>query len=328
MDQQGKTEMNDGELTLDSPFSLRLRAYLDERFPLFRHVCMVIIYFLANQFLAQVLGNPEEPLRVGWFSLLGMVFLFCIFFHLRVFDEHKDYKDDIIHYPQRILSRGMITLTHLKVLGAIAIFLEIICAAVSGWSAIVAVGVAILFSWILLHEFFIPVWLRAHFIIYAIVHMLIMPLLTATIFSFTMQRPFWEAPWLFWAYAAADFFAFANWEISRKIRMPEDEIEGVSSYSAEFGMFTAGYVVLFLRILNTVLAWIVGIYLHLGVFYYAGLLFLFLGTCVGLLRFRLHPSRKTAAQLESYGGAYIILFYFVLAAELVRTHGVTFGGSF
>ena len=320
--------MDTATLTLDSPFRIRLRAYLKERFPLPNHICMVVIYFLANQFLAQVLGNPGQPLRIGWFTLLGMVFLFCIFFHLRVFDEHKDYTDDCQHYPERILSRSLITLTHLKMLGATALVLEVSCAAISGWPAVVAVGVTILFSWIMLHEFFVRDWLRAHFIIYAISHMLIMPLMTATIFSFTMQRPFWEAPWLFWAYAAADFFAFANWEISRKIRLPEDEIEGVSSYSKEFGMFAAGYVVLALRILNTVLAWIVGIYLELGVFYYAGLIVLFFITLFGLVRFRLNPTRKTAANLEAYGGGYIILFYFVLAAELFRTHGVVFGGSF
>lgn len=320
--------MNTAELTPQSPFGRRLNAYIAERFPLPNHISMVIIYFLANQFLAQVLGNPGEPLRAGWFTLLGMVFLFCIFFHLRVFDEHKDYSEDIVHYPDRILSRGIITLKHLKILGGIAIAVEILCAAVSGWSAVVAVGTAIFFSWILLHEFFVRDWLKAHFILYAFVHMLIMPLLTATIFSFTMQRPFWEAPWLFWAYAAADFFAFANWEISRKIRLPEDEIDGVSSYSKEFGMFTASYVVLALRILNTILAWIVGIYLHLGVFYYIGLIILFLITLYGLLRFRFHPTRKTAKNLEAYGGGYIILFYFVLAAELFRIYGVTFGGSF
>ena len=143
-----------------------------------------------------------------------------------------------------------------------------------------------------------------------------------------MRRPFWEAPWLFWAYAAADFFAFANWEISRKIRLPEDEIEGVSTYSREFGMFPAAYVVLALRILNTILAWIVGVYLDLGLFYYTGLLLLFLGTLIGIIRFRRTPTRKTSHALESYGGAYIILFYLVLAIELIRIKGLTFGGSF
>lgn len=320
--------MKNRDLTVESPFPKRLNAYVAERFPLPNHITMVVIYFLANQFLAQVLGNPGQPMRVGWFTVLGMVFLFCIFFHLRVFDEHKDYTDDCRNYPDRILSRNLITLTHLKILGAIAILLELLCAAISGWSAVVAVGTAIFFSWILLNEFFVRDWLKSHFILYAFVHMLIMPLLTATIFSFTMQRPFWEAPWLFWAYAAADFFAFANWEISRKIRLPEDEIEGVSSYSKEFGMFTASYVVLGLRVLNTILAWIVGIYLHLGTFYYVGLIILFFITLYGLLRFRFNPTRKTAKNLEAYGGGYIILFYFVLAAELFRTHGVTFGGSF
>ena len=155
--------------------------------------------------------------------------------------------------------------------------------------------------------------------------MLIMPLLTATIFSFTMKRPFWEAPWLFWAYAAADFFAFSNWEISRKIRLPEDEIEGVDSYSGRLGAFTAGSIALALRVLNTILAWVVGIYLDLGILYYAGLIVLFLITLFGFLHFRRHPSRRTARNLEAYAGGYIILFYFVLAAELFRIYGIRFG---
>lgn len=321
--------MSVAKLTLESPFFRRLKAYLAERFPLPSHVSMVVIYFLANQFLAQVLGNPRQPLRIEGFSLLGMVFLFCTFFHLRVFDEHKDYADDCAHYPNRILTRGLITLNHLKVLGSAAIAIELIVAAFSGRYTLVAVAATVIFSWIMLHEFFVRTWLRAHFIVYAISHMLIMPLMAATIFSFTMQRPFWEAPRLFWAYAAADFFAFSNWEISRKIRLPEDEIEGVSSYSKELGMFAACYVVMGLRILNTGLAWVIGFYLKLGTLYYVGLIFLFLITLFGLLHFRFNPTRQTAKNLEAYGGGYIILFYFVLAAELVRTHGITFfGGSF
>ncbi len=318
---------DNSELTLESPFGRRLKAYLDERFPLFSHISMVVIYFLANQFLAQVLGRPGEALQIGWFTPVGMLFLFCIFFHLRVFDEHKDYALDIVHYPDRILSRGLITLTHLKILGGVTIAVELCCALFSGFDAVVAVGIAVLFSWIMLHEFFVPRWLRAHFILYAIAHMLIMPLITATIFSFTMKRPFWEAPWLFWAYAVADFLAFSNWEISRKIRMPEDEIEGVDSYSGHLGLFTAGYVAMMLRVLNTALAWLVGVYLGLGLFYYAGLIVLFLVCLGGFLHFRLVPSRRTAKNLEAYGGGYIILFYLVLAAELFRIHGVTFGGG-
>ena len=151
-------------LTAESPFHRRLKAYLDERFPLPSHLSMVVIYFLANQFLAQALGRPGVPLQIGWFTPVGMVFLLCIFFHLRVFDEHKDYALDVVHYPQRVLSRGLITLRHLKILGGIAIAVEVLCALLSGWAAVVAVGVTVAFSWVMLYEFFVPRWLRAHFI--------------------------------------------------------------------------------------------------------------------------------------------------------------------
>lgn len=318
--------MSEKELTRESPYFKRLFAYLNQRFPLVSHLSMVFIYFIANQFLAQVLGNPDEKLVIGWFTPVGMLFLLCIFFHLRVFDEHKDYKDDVKNYPDRILSRGVINLRDLKILGAVAITVELACAAYSGIPAVIAVGTAIVFSWVMLHEFFVSRWLRAHFIVYAIAHMLIMPLLTATIFSFTMNRPFWEAPWLFWAYALADFFAFSNWEISRKIKMPEDEIEGVDSYSKHLGINRSANTVVILRVLNTILAWIVGVYIDLGPFYYGGLIVLFVVTLFGMLKFRFNPNRKTASQLEHYGGGYIILFYFVLAAELFYQNGITFGG--
>ncbi|HQA37418.1 MAG TPA: hypothetical protein PLW27_00830 [Kiritimatiellia bacterium] len=319
--------MDKKDLTSASPFRKRLAAYFAERFPLSSHLSMVVIYVLANQFLAQILCEPEHPMRIGWFTLLGMISLFGLFLHLRVFDEHKDYADDCRFYPDRILSRGLITLRHLKILGGTAIAAEFIAAGLRGAQAIVAVSVTFLFSWIMLHEFFVRRWLRAHFIVYAIAHMLIMPFMAATVFSFTMRQPFWEAPFLFWVYAVADFLAFSNWEISRKIRMPEDEVEGLASYSKELGLFTSCVVVLVLRLLNTFLAWMVGVYLHLGPLYYGGLIVLFFGTLVGVLHFWLKPSRRTAKQLEAYGGWYIIFFYFVLAAELFRLHGVTFTGD-
>jgi 4-hydroxybenzoate polyprenyltransferase len=313
-------------VTFSSPFFRRLSAYLDERFPLHSHISMVVIYFLANQFLAQVLSQPRAPLQIGLYTGLGMLFLLCLFFHLRVFDEHKDYGDDCRHYPARILSRGLITLTHLKVLGGVAIATELVVAAIVGPSAVVAVLSTLMFSWVMLHEFFVRDWLRAHLILYAIAHMLITPLIAATVFSFTTGQPFWDAPRLFWAYAVADFLAFSNWEISRKIRVPGDEIAGVSSYSSELGMFKACYVVVALRVLNTALAWMIGRYLGLGAFYYIGLALLFLFSMTGILLFRFHPGRKTAKALEAYGGGYIIFFYFVLVAELWRKQGLVLVG--
>lgn len=309
-------------LTAADPFPRRFRAYLRERFPLGTHLSMVVIYFLANQFLAQRLLRPDAPLTLGPFTALGMLFLLCMFFHLRVFDEHKDAELDQRHYPHRLLSRGIITLAELRRVAAVAIGLELLSALLSSPSALLAVVISLFFSWILLREFFIPVWLRAHFMLYAVAHMLIMPLLTATIFSFTTGRPFWEAPWLFWAYALADFFAFANWEISRKIRIPEDELPGVDTYSLHLGIRGSLWALHLLRLLNTLLAWLVGWRLGLGPVYALAVLLMAGFASIGIVRFTRQPNRARAAQLEHYGGGYILLFYLVLVLALWHQQGL------
>ena len=78
-------------LTLQDPFPRRLRAYLGERFPLGGNVLLIISYYSSNQFLAHTLAHPGEPMSYSLRSLAGAVMLLCMFFRLRVFDEHKDF---------------------------------------------------------------------------------------------------------------------------------------------------------------------------------------------------------------------------------------------
>ena len=111
-----------------------------------------------------------------------------MFFHLRVFDEHKDFETDSKHYPDRVLQSGLISLRDLRILGAIAIGLEIILAAI--WmpqgkpAAVRRCVIHARVSILMLKEFFVPKWLNQHFLVYAISHMLIMPLMALLVFSF------------------------------------------------------------------------------------------------------------------------------------------------
>ena len=104
-------------LTRESPFVLRLRAFLAERFPPLGYGLLIVSYYSSNQFLARVLTDPGEPMRYTVHSLMGAVTVLCFFFHLRVFDEHKDFEDDSRHHPERVLQRGIITLRELRILG-------------------------------------------------------------------------------------------------------------------------------------------------------------------------------------------------------------------
>ncbi len=299
-------------------------------FPPVQHGILIVSYFSCNQFLAEVLAQPGEPMRYGLNSLLGAVTLLCIFFHLRVFDEHKDYEEDCRHYPDRVLQRGLITLTHLKILGAIAIVLEITLAAL--WqplgkpAALVSVIVALLFSLLMLKEFFVGNWLRKHFLLYATSHMMIMPLLAMVIYSFTTGQYFWQAPAWYWVYAFVGFFVTFNWEISRKIRAPEQEIEGVDSYTKVFGTYGAANAVLIVRAIDTAIVALVGCHLGLSIWFFLVLVGLFCVCLISYFQFRWWTSPKTAKRMETYAGMYIIAFDLTLAIELGSRYGVELTG--
>jgi 4-hydroxybenzoate polyprenyltransferase len=316
-----------GTLTVTSPFPLRLKAYLAERFPLLGNVVLIISYYSSNQFLARTLLNPGEPMEYTIHSLMGAIVVLCMFFHLRVFDEHKDYEEDSRHYPDRILQRGFVTLTHLKVLGGTAIAVELILGATRGLPALTTVLMALGFSILMLKEFFVRSWLKRHFLVYAMSHMLIMPLFALTVFSFATNLFPWQAPLWFWVYAFVGFFVTLNWEVSRKIRTPEQELDGVDSYTKIFGLYGAAYVVLGVRVIDTAMVALVGWHLGLSRWFYTGLVVLFLVCLVGVFQYRFRTTPKTAKRMELYAGMYIVAFDLILAIEIVRKVGIVWVGS-
>ena len=155
------------------------------------------------------------------------------------------------------------------------------------------------------------------FLVYTSTHMLIMPLLAIVIFSFATRQYPWEASGWFWLYSFVGFFVVFNLEVSRKIRAPEEEIEGVDSYTKIFGTYGAAYLVLLIRVIDTArgprrgpsagqrgstLHWLRDRGVHDRV------------PPVPLL-----DTPKTARRMETYAGVYIVAFDLILAIELGRT---------
>jgi len=303
-----------------------LSAYFAERFPLVGYGVLIVSYYSSNQFLAEVLTRPGETLVYNFGSLLGGLTILCMFFHLRVFDEHKDFDSDMQHYPNRILQSGLVTLGHLKWLGGLAIGFELVAAAV--WmpagkpAALVAVLVTLGYSVLMLREFFVGEWLNRHFLVYTISHMAIMPLMALVVFSFTTGDYFWEAPVWFWVYGMVGFFVTLNWEISRKIRAPEQERDGIESYTKIFGTYGAAYAVLLVRLVDTMIVAAVGWHLGVSIWFYVALLVLFAICLVSFFQFRFQTSAKTAKRMETFAGIYIIAFDLILAVELITRLGI------
>ena len=215
----------------------------------------------------------------------------------------------------------MITLANLRVLAAFCIVAEFGLAFAAGAPAMTGLVVAIAFSILMLKEFFAAEWLRRHFLVYATSHMLLMPLLSLMIFSFATGQMPWQAPPVYWLYAFVGFFVTFNVEVSRKIRAPEDEIDGLDSYSKIFGTYGAARIVLALRLIDTTLVSVVGHFIGVSAWFYVAVGVLFLGTLGTFIRFRLETNTKSAKALERNAGIYLIAFDLILAIELIRLHG-------
>ena len=302
-------------------FARNFLAYLNERFPPIANVLLILVYYSSNQFLAKALTNPG-PMHYDRWSFLGMLMLVCFFFHIRVFDEHKDYEEDCKYYPDRILQRGLITLRHLKIAGAIAIATELVIVALRGPQALAAWAIAFGFTLLMLKEFFAHDFLKRHFLLYATSHMLVMPLLSLLVFSFATLRWPWEAPGWFWVYSFVGFFVTFNWEVSRKIRAPEQEIDGVDSYTKIFGTFGAAYIVLAIRAIDTALVAAVGWHLGVRNWFYIALIVLYAVCLFGFFQYRFRPTPRHAKMMEVYAGMYMIVFDLLVAVELGRKYGL------
>jgi len=304
-------------------FARNFVAYLNERFPPIANVLLILTYYSSNQFLAIALTRPGHAMHYDRWSFLGMLMLVSFFFHIRVFDEHKDYEEDCRHYPHRVLQSGRVTLRHLKIAAAIAIATQLVIVLARGAEATVAWAIAFGFTLLMLREFFAHAFLKRHFLLYATSHMLIMPLLSLLVFSFATKRWPWEAPPWFWVYAFVGFFVTFNWEVSRKIRAPEEELEGVDSYTKIFGTFGAAYVVLLIRAIDTLLVAALGHHLGVSKWFYVALGVLYAVCLAGFFQYRFRPTPRHAKMMEVYAGMYMIVFDLLVALELGRKYGLT-----
>ena len=210
----------------------RIRAYLAERFPLAAYALLVALFHGAGSLAAVRLGGGE----VRWWAALVVL---LAFFHLRVFDEHKDFAKDAVSHPHRLLSRGVVTLPMLRRWALVAIVAEALLAAACGpWTFGAWAGV-FLFTVAMRYEFGVGPILERNLLFYAVTHNPVVAGLALFIHASTSAT--WDARYLLFVLAAS--VGSLGFEIGRKTRQPDEEIAGVPSYSSVYGRALAGVMV-------------------------------------------------------------------------------------
>jgi len=308
-------------LNSEAPVLFRLGAWANERFPLANAVLFLVLYLSALALGRMWVTDGE--ISVGARDILGFFAVWAFFLVLRIFDEHKDYELDCHNHPERVLQSGRITLGHLKVLGAMAIGLQ---AGISfyldgGWGLIPLFWlIALGWSLLMAAEFFCGEWLEKRLLLYAISHMVVMPLALLWMAQIGAMKQ--TLPAEVGLLAALAFLAGASLEVTRKLKAPGDERETIDSYTKVFGTTRAPVVVICLLIATMATSALIlrSVFSQQMPLYWGGLLLATMVPAVwALQQFRKSPSARTAKTSEGMVGlAMLTTYVLVLSATLVE----------
>ena len=295
------------------PLAARLREYQAERFPVFKHGALIAAFGTSAVSVSALLreGTPSAGAMIA-----AVVALFCFFVQLRVADEHKDHADDVRYRPERPVPRGLISLKELRWVawGAAGVTLAAtwwldwrltwLLLAVWGWMALMT------------KEFFAPAALKAKPLLYMVSHMAVMPLIDLYATA-TDWLPAGVAPGGAHGGGLAAFLLLSlangvSLEIARKAWAPEDEREGVETYSKLWGVKAAGYAAAAAMFAGLVLSAYVHVETGAHPVFLAGLLIVAAIAVFAAIDYAAEGTRKTAQRLELVSGIYVLGNYILL----------------
>jgi 4-hydroxybenzoate polyprenyltransferase len=241
------TQSTTQSITLNDPIGKRILAWMDERFPFANALLFFILYLTSAAVARSVL---DQEIKISLIDVISCLVTWGLFLVIRVFDEHKDYQQDVLNHPQRVLQSGLITLKHLKIMAIVAITAQVLFSLYLDDFNLGGATISwlIMFTYLCLMgaEFFCGEWLEKRLTLYAFSHMIIMPL---TVFwlanlatpSADVTSVLTPSLYVMMLLAFVSGFCF---EIARKTRGPEEERDTVDSYSKIFGTKGSAYVVM------------------------------------------------------------------------------------
>jgi 4-hydroxybenzoate polyprenyltransferase len=221
-----------------------LYAYSKERFP---PVNMALFAILFTTVMCIATHTINKTAQFGVNEIVGCIAVISFFFRLRVFDEIKDYEIDLINHPHRVLQTGRVTIKDLWAVSIALGVIEIGWSFMNGIETLVAWSCALVFAVLMRYEFFVGRFLKKYLFIYAVSHMMIMPLAIYWVWSAYTDMAFNYNLLLLSSLSVVSGFAF---EIARKIKLYDDERSSIDSYSKIVGYANAVFLVLLILLIG------------------------------------------------------------------------------
>jgi 4-hydroxybenzoate polyprenyltransferase len=294
----------------------RMRTYLREMYPPIPRLasaCLVTAGFMV--LMARIHGL--RPALLSPWALLGAWNVFALLLILRLMDELKDREIDRALFRERPLPSGRVTEPDIAWSLVAMCVLFLAPNAASRPTLLAAAGV-LAYAFLMFGYFFAPAYFRAHLLPNLATHnpiVALMQLELVAVFSAGAGLVWRDIRWPSVLGAVAMNWAmFFAWEVSRKVRSPEQE-DAYVTYSRIFGPAGAAAVAGAAQTATLVLALLFFSSLGFSPAAYVPLGAGYLLALTSLLRFVHRPGPSTS-KLRPFAEAYIL---FVLAA-------VTLGG--
>jgi 4-hydroxybenzoate polyprenyltransferase len=228
MNQYSKPEEN------NAPLLKRLWIYQRERFPVFGHGPLVAAFSFSAISYSRICRGADGFVSWPLFGL-GIFTTITLFLLVRIFDEFKDASDDAKFRSELPVPRGLVKLSELRNIGIGLVILQITLNAIFAPKLLIIWAVVLLYLSLMGKEFFVAEWLKKHQFWYVVSHMFIIPLIDIYASGIDWLQEGVPAPKGLLFFFAVSYFNGIVLELGRKIRIHDDEKEGVLTYSSIHG---------------------------------------------------------------------------------------------
>jgi 4-hydroxybenzoate polyprenyltransferase len=285
----------------------RIAIYLNEMFPVTSFVGTMLTGFAIQLTYLRLFGLPVQ---FHYQMLLSGIVITSVTLLIRIMDEFKDFEDDKRNFPLRPLPSGKVLPSDLKVLAAVCVSLILLLSLTSlplfGFSLVTLGFTVLMLKWFFIEDKMrksLPLAFATHhpIVIFNIVYLLL-----------GMIQTFPELDWSKSLLILPIALIFTNWEVARKIRMPEQETE-YTTYSKIWGPRTAATVSILLQVVYTSTVFLV--FYNLGTPQFLRIVFLILMIIMMIPTIRFLVNLKLKAPLKTNAESQILLIIgFLIAA--------------
>ncbi len=295
----------------NSSFLKRFYIYQKERFSFLGHGLIVTSFSFSAISYSRICRGATGFINTNIF-IAGIFITISLFFLVRIFDEFKDADDDAKFRSDLPVPRGLISLLELGSIAVIIIIFQIIVILLFFSQMIVFYLIVMFYLLLMGKEFFIPDWLKRHRFWYVTSHMFIIPLVDMYASGLDWKLSNVNPPKGLIFFFAVSYMNGVVLEIGRKIRIPQNESEGVLTYSALLGVNKATYLWIFILIITLILSIIASAFAG-----YGRIIFIILTGCFFLcsfpaFAFLFKKSKKLSKTIEYASALWTIAMYLTL----------------